>query len=142
MFPDLGTPTNQKAEFWAVVRALVIIRMNYAPVRIERVHQAGDTCSGRCQQTFPFRVIVATDSSYVVETMCSHLPKWTWDESDAMYYNKRGSPIANSVLVREVVKELYSLYRLGVHVLFCHIPRHENQHADHLAQAGARITVF
>lgn len=135
LLPEHEFHTSQKAELWAVIRALQTIRTEIAPTRSEHIHYAGAHCNcGCCRAIYRFRTVIVTDSSYVVELICSHLPKWTWSEARGVYYNKHKQVRANSDLIRCLVDEMYTLFLIDIKVVFCHVLRHENKHANDLAQ--------
>jgi len=137
-----NSQTNQKAELSAIARALEMTRA-LVPSRREMAHDHGHGCVCGCMHAVSrFRLIVTTDSSYAVECMCSHLPRWGWDESAGHYFNKKSKKfIQNSGLIRDIEKEIGWLAELGVQVVFYHVLRHENAAADALARQGANAVL-
>lgn len=142
VFPANEPPTNQRAEIYAVVRALESIREQVMQARRDilkfYLEENGTWRPEDWHTTFRFRVIIATDSSYVVECMCSHLQRWIWDEQSRTYSNlDNGHVVVNSKGISRIVEEVKALADVGVQVVYHHIPRELNFDADSLARAGA-----
>ncbi|UKZ81925.1 hypothetical protein TrVFT333_009702 [Trichoderma virens FT-333] len=85
-----------------------------------------------------FTLVLATDSSYLVDCMCDFMPQWTLDETEGTYYNRRGDAIKNSEGFKMLYKETELLSYVGVQVKWYHIPRGFNCEADALANAALR----
>lgn len=135
-------PTSQQVELTAAIRALEIIREKCIPARRELVNTVIlCPCHTECWAvTFPFQVVIVTDSAYLFDCMTSHLMVWRWDLKAQVYTNKKsGKSIANSKYIRNVVKEVEMLAKRGVQVLWKKVPRALNQEADRLAKAGSRM---
>lgn len=134
--------TCQQVELTAAIRALEIIREKCIPARRELVNTAIlCPCHTECwAMTFPFQVVIVTDSAYLFDCMTSHLMIWRWDLKAQVYANKKsGKSIVNSKYIRNVVKEVEVLAERGVQVLWKKVPRALNQEADRLAKAGSRM---
>lgn len=138
--------TNQKAEISAAIQALSTIANDFIPARRQELKELGVKdcpCHAACwAQSFGFRVILVTDSSYVVECMTKHVLQWDWHQPTMKYLNRKsGKDIANSGLIRRVVEYVEKLASVGVQVLYRHVERKYNVQADQLAQLGARKVV-
>lgn len=127
--PD-ETVTSQKAELHALLAALKTVRDDVVSDFSNCFN--GDFAKGE----YRFRLIVATDSSYVVESMCEHLPKWRRVDGTEHLINKSGKVIKNSKSFLKVQELLGQLAKTGVEVVYLHIPRRENSDADLLANLG------
>ncbi|KAG9634804.1 ribonuclease H-like protein, partial [Aureobasidium melanogenum] len=135
-------PTSQQAELKAATRALEIIREKCMPARRQLVKTyILCPCHTECwAMSFPFRVVIITDSAYLFDCMTSHLMVWRWDPKIQVYTNKKsGKAIINSKYIRSVVKEVEMLAERGVQVLWKKVPRALNLEADRLAKAGAKM---
>lgn len=86
-----------------------------------------------------FRLILATDSSYLAECVCHHMKEWTFDEPSGPYRNRKNHVIANSDAFRELVEEVQLLSTVGVQVMWYQVPRKFNAEADALANAALRF---
>ena len=80
------------------------------------------------------RLVAVTDSIYLVDCMCEHMPNWT--EEDGVLFNKKGKKIANSESFLGIRREVSELSKVGVQVVWYHVGRAENTHADRLAKAA------
>ncbi|KAH0368561.1 ribonuclease H-like protein, partial [Aureobasidium melanogenum] len=139
---NVQPPTSQQAELTAATHALQIIREKCMPARRELVNTVIlCTCHTECwARSFPFRVVMVTDSAYLFDCMTSHLMVWRWDPKIQVYANKKsGKSIFNSKYIHNVVKEVEMLAERGVQVLWKKVPRALNQEADRLAKAGAKM---
>ncbi|KAK2470767.1 hypothetical protein H9L39_16998 [Fusarium oxysporum f. sp. albedinis] len=85
-----------------------------------------------------FRLVLATDSSYLVDCMCEYMPHWTFDNLNRVYCNRRGEVIKNSEGFRILNEETELLSVVGVQVQWYHVPRDFNGEADALANAALR----
>ena len=73
VFTLQGTATNQRAELHAVARALALVREQVIPqCKLEIEPAARGRDADGIRDLVHTRLIVTTDSSYVVEGMCSH----------------------------------------------------------------------
>ncbi|KAI0013857.1 hypothetical protein F4779DRAFT_639013 [Xylariaceae sp. FL0662B] len=81
------------------------------------------------------RLVIATDSSYLVECLCSHIKKWSFEPLTKTYRNAKGKSIKNSDLFAAISNEvrLLSQEPEQVLVLWYHIGREFNTQADQLA---------
>ncbi|KAG9647584.1 ribonuclease H-like protein, partial [Aureobasidium melanogenum] len=121
-------PTSQQAELTAATRALEIIREKCMPTRRQLVETyILFPCHTECwAMSFPFRVIIITDSAHLYDCMTSHLMVWRWDPKTQVYTNKKSGS-------RDAGRER------GVQVLWKKVPRAMNLEADRLAKAGAKM---
>jgi ribonuclease HI len=81
------------------------------------------------------RLVIATDSSYVVDGSTEWIKKWKrngWQTSTH-------KPVKNQDLWKELIKELERLSEAGVAVLFWLIPRQLNTVADRLAKEATAL---
>jgi ribonuclease HI len=81
------------------------------------------------------RLVIATDSSYVVDGSTQWIKKWQrngWQTSTK-------SPVKNQDLWKELVKELEKWSQAGVEVQFWLIPRKLNTTADRLAKEATAL---
>ncbi|KAI9679727.1 MAG: hypothetical protein M1822_007333 [Bathelium mastoideum] len=138
--PGFNPPTSQKTEILAVVRALEVIYERVLPTRRGYVRSADPSLSESIFRDIThFRTVVVTDSSYVVEVMCTHLPRWTKNRSGD-YINKQGKAMKNSAEFTRLLNEIESLAESGVQVAFYLVPREMNAEADRLAKDSLRGT--
>lgn len=125
--------TNQKAELEAVIRALVIVRSQVMPRRREFCRRAPGSKSAVRDATH-LRVVVATDSSYVVEGLCQHWSGWNIDPRTDQFRNKKGKVVGNSDGFLGVRRAVEALSMVGAQVAYYHVPREHNTEADRLAK--------
>ena len=109
---DDSPATNQKAELTALLRALETI----PHIAIEELN----------------KVIVKSDSEYVVKGMTGWIFKWNKNG----YRTSKGSAVANAELYRAVERKVHQLNALDIEVMFWHVPRSRNEEADALANAA------
>ena len=132
-----GVATNQRAELHAVARALEVVRTQVMPERRTHVSNAeGGHQPAAVRDTKRLRLIVTTDSSYVVEGMCAHFQQWTVDKTNGTIKNKRGKVVKNSEGFLRIKSEVEALSIVGVQVVYYHVCREENAAADGLARAA------
>ena len=130
-----GTHTNQRAELFAVLRALQEVKSQVMPARQKMLQlEAGKHDKTSIRDVAHLRLIVATDSSYVVEAMCENYPKWKLDDKSGHYKNKRGDIIKNSDVFEKLLEGVDQLSRIGVQVVYYHVGREHNVMADALAK--------
>ncbi|KAH7082458.1 RNase H domain protein [Paraphoma chrysanthemicola] len=82
------------------------------------------------------RIVIATDSSYVVNGSTEWLKKWArngWQTSTR-------NPVKNQDLWKALIKDREKWSRAGVEVQFWHIPRKLNTIADRLAKSATALT--
>jgi len=131
-----GQHSSQRAELYAVARALEAVRTHILPERRRHVEGAeGGQNKRAVRDTMHLRLIVTTDSSYVVESMCSHISKWTMG-SNGLLVNKRKEIIKNSEGFLRIQSEVKQLAQVGVQVAYYLVGREENVGADRLATAA------
>lgn len=129
---NLSTPlkhdvsTNQKAELEAMYHASRIVRSDVAPRLFN-----GNGYPAR------FRVIIVTDSSYVVECLCRHWKNLVKvDGQRRVLVNNDERKIKNSDMFLAINHEVRQLSRVGVQVMYYHIPREFNKDANALAKSS------
>ncbi|EXK76742.1 hypothetical protein FOQG_18526 [Fusarium oxysporum f. sp. raphani 54005] len=136
---DTSRPTNQLAEITAAVEAMRQVRSAVVPER--RILLKGSsprTTPNTLRDARRFRLVLATDSSYLVDYMCEYMPQWTFDNLNRVYCNRRGEVIKNSEGFRILNEETELLSVVGVQVQWYHVPRDFNGEADALANAALR----
>ncbi|RDW60706.1 hypothetical protein BP6252_12089 [Coleophoma cylindrospora] len=131
-----GIQTSQKAELAAVIRALEIIRSDILPRRRIMVTGAeGGRNRDAVSDAMGLRVVIATDSSYIVEGMCRHFLNWKENEQGVLV-NKAGKVVENSEGFLRLKNEVNKLSMVGVQVAYYLVPRTENDDADALAKGS------
>lgn len=126
-----GNQTTQRAELWAVIRALELLRDRVAPDRIRRIHRDFG-CSDHCRNLFTLRAVIVTHSLYLVELICSDPSQWTWTGST--YYTWHEAVGTNLHLFKKILEGMFQLATLAIKVEFHHVPPSENSNADALAR--------
>ncbi|KAK2630307.1 hypothetical protein QTJ16_001127 [Diplocarpon rosae] len=131
-----GVPTNQKAELEAVARALEAVRNTVIPHRPRTVINSESSYDYRavCDMTH-MRLIIATDSSYVVECLCKHMTDWSKNKQGALV-SKQGQLVENSQAFLRLQNGVEELSMVGVQVANYHVGRVENKEADGRAKAS------
>ena len=123
------SPTKQTAEIAAAAAAVRHVRRT---VRRERekivrtrigVHSVDRWSVGwttprleRLQNNWVFKLIVITDSKYLVECLCRYRRGWCL-ESDSLYGVTSRAPLLNGALLFDLLKEIDVLSRCGVDVM-------------------------
>ncbi|KAL7904016.1 hypothetical protein GGI35DRAFT_464305 [Trichoderma velutinum] len=132
-------PTNQLAEITAALEAMRQVRSIIVPER-RALLKSSLPRNNRHALRDPnhFRLILATDSSYLVDCMCEFMPQWAFDETERVYCNRRGDVIKNSEGFKMLYEETELLSAVGVQVQWYYIPRGHNCEADALANAALR----
>ncbi|KAK0100881.1 hypothetical protein ONS95_007326 [Cadophora gregata] len=131
-----GTPTNQKAELEAVARAMEDVRRKVLPNRRSIVTSSKGGHDPRAvSAVMRMRLIIVTDSSYIVESMCKHIQDWK-ENKQGVLMNKAGKAVENSQAFLRLQKEVDALSRVGIQVAYYHVGREENRDADALAKAS------
>lgn len=105
--------TNQKAELMACIIAL------------KRVFEIQRECFEGSLR----KVVIKTDSSYLVRGMTDWIFKWKQNG----FTNLRGGTVMNTALFKELEQFVLLLKAENVEILFWHVPRAYNQQADQLA---------
>ncbi|KAI0431428.1 ribonuclease H-like domain-containing protein [Xylaria sp. FL1042] len=132
-----STPTNQAAEIAAAVAALQQVRQTVEPARRALIQASLIHISEDHRRDIrQFRLIVATDSSYLVQCISKHIKKWTM--VDGIYRNEQGRPVKNSNGFAKLNREVERLSMVGVEVAWYHVPREFNKEADALARSALR----
>lgn len=130
--PAAQQPTNQSAEIAASVGALRRVREAIEPARRATVENAHPHREAYSREIRHFRLVIATDSSYVVECMCRHIENWTL--AGDRYWNTEGAEVKNGKGFVELNREVEALSKVGVQVKWYHVPREYNREADRLAR--------
>lgn len=125
--------TSQKAEIHAVITALRQVRSRIMPGRHSMCHAAPTSPFG-IPDARGIKVVIATDSSYLVEAMCRHYPGWIFDKDKGKLRNRRGQIIEGSDGFRQIKWEVEVLTWMGVQVKYYQVPRAHNVEADALAR--------
>ncbi|TRX90786.1 hypothetical protein FHL15_008365 [Xylaria flabelliformis] len=129
------TPTNQVAEITAALKALQQVLRNVEPARRTLIRGSFPRIGkDRFIGIKRFRLIVATDSSYVVECMSKHIEKWSM--VDGIYRNEQGGAVKNSDGFAKLTHAVKELSMVGVQVAWYHVPRQFNKEADGLARSA------
>ncbi|EJD46373.1 ribonuclease H-like protein [Auricularia subglabra TFB-10046 SS5] len=79
------------------------------------------------------RIVVATDSEYVVEGACTRLDTWVRRN----WRTASGTPVKNKDLWEALLNEIEAGEQADLNILFWRIPRAWNQRADGLAKEAA-----
>jgi ribonuclease HI len=110
-------PTSQRAELRATLYALTQFRNIYAN-------------GGYKHWTRIDKVVIKTDSAYVVNGMTDWVVKWR----NNGYVNTRGLQVSNMDLFQELDDLCDEIDELGVQACFWQVPRSSNTDADELAR--------
>ncbi|TVY13740.1 Ribonuclease H1 [Lachnellula arida] len=133
---ESGVHTSQKAELAAVARALQTIKFQVLQARHIMVKNAEGGHDPRAvSDVLGLRIIVVTDSSYIVEGMCSHFSDWT-ENKEGVLVNKAGKAVENSKGFLRLKSEVQALSMVGVQVVYYLVSREENKEADTLAKGS------
>ena len=123
--------TKQTAVILAAANAVKHVREFVRPKREETVRAIGGTHSehrwqdgsswttsnSECHRNeWMFRLIVVTDSSYVVECLCKHRRRWQLGLKSVDHRDNNGAPLPNGRLLGHLLKEINILSRDGVDV--------------------------
>ncbi|KAH6722018.1 ribonuclease H-like domain-containing protein [Leptodontidium sp. MPI-SDFR-AT-0119] len=131
-----GNPTSQKAELEAVASAMETIRTTILPDRRGIVLGSKGGHNPRAVfDVMHMRLIIVTDSSYIVEGMCKHMSNWK-KNTQGVLVNKDGKLVENSQAFLRLQSEVEKLSMVGVQVAYYHVGRQENKEADGLAKAS------
>lgn len=132
-----GTATSLRAELHAAARALELVRQEVMPQRKLAIEAAarGRDAEG-IRDLARTRLIITTDSSYVVEGMCSYFKNWTYNTAKGALVNKKKEVVKNSDGFLRIKREVEALSMIGVQVVYYHVGREENVEADRLAKAA------
>ncbi|KAK8005879.1 hypothetical protein PG991_012176 [Apiospora marii] len=110
--------TSQRAELCAALRALQTVR---------------DVVAHEPDYSVLKRVILKTDSNYLV----SNMTQWTLRWYDNGFTTARGLPVANRDLFEQLAACILHLETTkGIEVLFWHVRREQNRDADRLANVA------
>lgn len=136
---NTSRPTNQLAEITAGVEAMRQVRSVVVPERRTLLENSSSrTIPDTVRDARHFRLVLVTDSSYLVDCVCEHMPQWTFDKLNRVYCNRRGEVIKNIEGFRMLYEETELLSMVGVQVQWYHVPRDFNCEADALANAALR----
>jgi ribonuclease HI len=132
-----GTATNQRVELHAIARALELVREQVMPQRKLEIQAAAKGRDAKAiRDLVHTRLIITTDSSYVVEGMCSHFKNWTYNQAKGALVKKNKEVLRNSDGFLRIKREVEALSLIGVQVVYYHVGREENLEADRLAKAA------
>ncbi|KAI0966875.1 ribonuclease H-like domain-containing protein [Xylaria arbuscula] len=123
----LRDTTSQRAELCAALRALKIV---YDSIAHEWQHSitAGSALK---------RVIIKSDSNYLVQGMTEHIVKWRSNG----FLNARSQPVQNQELIKEIWQLIKRLQQQKkIRVLFWKVARQDNANADRLANLALDTT--
>ncbi|KAH8750628.1 ribonuclease H-like domain-containing protein [Hyaloscypha sp. PMI_1271] len=135
--PGPRIPTSQKAELTAAARALEIARLQILPARRIMVKEAKGGHDPRAvSDVMHLRLVVVTDSSYLVEGMCRHFANWNKNK-EGVLINKVGKVVQNSAEFLKLRGEVEKLSMVGVQVAYYLVSREENKEADSLAKEAS-----
>ncbi|KAI0010807.1 hypothetical protein F4779DRAFT_638434 [Xylariaceae sp. FL0662B] len=95
------------------------------------------------------RLILATDSTNLVDVFCSHIKNWTYKHETETYHKpaakkkdratRLGKPVENSDIIHEVASRIAQLdsgqLGFGVEVVWWRVPKGDNAEAHALAKA-------
>ena len=119
--------TSQRAELCAALRALQTINDFVA-------HEWQHSITSNQKLN---RVIVKSDSNYLVQGMTEWIFKWL----DNGFTNARGQPVRNQDLIKELYQLIESMDRQKtIKVLFWKVGREDNEDADRLANVALDAT--
>jgi len=123
-------PTKQTAEILAATAAVRHVRRNVRPDRVKIVREEEGTHvehRWRDNWTTPrlechrnkwiFRLIIATSSSYLVESLCRTRRGWQLNTKIADYRDNKGAPLRNGALLVDLLEEIDILSRDGVDIM-------------------------
>ncbi|KAI1371287.1 hypothetical protein F4677DRAFT_450552 [Hypoxylon crocopeplum] len=130
------TPTNQSGEIAAALEAMRHVRQAIEPSRRTMIRNTlPENCrENRRRDIRNFCLVLATDSSYLVECLCKHIEKWTLTGN--VYKNERGQIVKNGEGFAQIDAEVDALSRVGVQVEWYHVPKECNKEANRLAQTA------
>lgn len=124
--------TEQTAAILAATNAVKHVREFVRPKREETVRALGGTHSEHrwqdgsswttshleCHRNkWMFRLIVVTDSRYLVECLCKHRGGWRLGLNSVDHRDNNGAPLSNGCLLVSLLKEINILSRDGVDVM-------------------------
>ena len=136
---DAERTTVQTTELAAVAKALETVRLKVLPHRRDLIDRRnGDNDVLLKTEAKYMRVIVATDSSYVVNGIVAMGGLWKWDEEQLVFINKRGEVLKNSEAFMKIKQEVELLAETGVQVMYYLVQKRFNKEAAALAQAALR----
>ncbi|TDZ44690.1 hypothetical protein CTRI78_v009421 [Colletotrichum trifolii] len=134
---DGRLPTRQAAEIAAAAEALRKVRQTVEPVRRAMIRGMLPFAAEDCRRDMrQFRLVVATDSAYVVESMCKRIKYWT--AANGTYRNVNSHLITNGRGFAELTDEVAKLSMMGIQVAWYHVPPYFNQEASRLARLALR----
>jgi ribonuclease HI len=128
-----GKLTNQAAEIAAAADALRQVRLAVEPARGSLLKSSTPQLSDDHYRDIKgFRLIVATDSSYIVECMTKHIQKWSIE--NGIYRTEQGNVVENSDGFTKLTYLVQDLSMAGIQVAWYYVPREFNEGANGLAQ--------
>ena len=117
VLPEELPQTNQVAELWAV------------KVSLEQVQRRLDVGNGEINGGTPCKILVLTDSSYVVKGLSEHIWKWRLNG----FLSAKRQSVVNGDLFKTIDGLLCEFEELEIPVWFWLVPRDWNRDADRLA---------
>ncbi|KAK6498278.1 hypothetical protein TWF506_004517 [Arthrobotrys conoides] len=131
---DNNSITSQSVEAEAAIATMHYVRTVIVPKRKTFFQSVAQRTSlNAIRVAIRFRLIIATDSSYLVECICKHSKQWEYSEPEQVYRNQHGRVIANSQAFHRIFDERDKLSMVGIQVEWYHVPRRFNVQADGLA---------
>ncbi|CZR61514.1 uncharacterized protein PAC_11411 [Phialocephala subalpina] len=125
-----------KAELATAARSLEAVR---AKILLERrimvTGAKGSNDPRTVKNSMNLRLVLVTNSSYIVEGMCRHCSNWKENNQGALV-NKAGKATENSEGFLRLRGEVKKLSRAGVHVAYYLVVREENKDANILAKGS------
>lgn len=116
--------TSQRAELCAALRTVRFVHSSKRDPSVD-------------VRTYPSRLIMKTDSDYLVKSMTDYIFKWETND----YTNVKGTVVQNADLFRALFKAIRRLKRDKLYtVAFWKVPRYENEDADRLANAALDLS--
>ena len=110
---DSGVPTSQKAELYALSKALDAVEQKFVSIMVSRL-------------------VIITDSMYLIDGLTKHV--WEWEYNG--YVDEKGIPVVNGKTFKELHRRIGKLERDGKDVCFWAVEREWNAGADELANAA------
>ncbi|KAI1125898.1 ribonuclease H-like protein [Nemania abortiva] len=120
--------TSQRAELSAAIAAI--------KASLRFIFNGGQwdctSCPTPCKVV---HLVIKSDSAYLVNGITTHIEKWRQNK----WRTTKGADVKNQDLWRRLDDLIISLHDMtGAVVDFWHVPRHENEDADALANLGLR----
>ena len=140
-------PTKEIADIMAATAAVRYVHRTVRPKREELVRATDGThlehrwrdgwITPRLEchrENWMFRLIVVTDSSYLVECLCKDRRDWQLNTQSVDFKDGKGAPLAYGALFIHLLEEIDLLSQAGVDVQWYLVPREFNKDAEKLAK--------